>query len=300
MSIDLDSLARTAVAAAPSRVPELGNLRRRMNRRRRNRRILTGVAVAPLVALAVIAAWVAIGREDPPTQIIATDATANPPDLAGRVRVARTPTRRRKPDELVNRFIAEVLDWPQDRVRQRESSDDYGPQVVTVLNPGANRELRLLATPSPQGWGFVQVGGASISVGEAVGGGSPSASNPPPARQPASSRSATSTVRSPPRPPHPPACSLWCDWHLGDSELNLEESPEQSHRLGDRSDDLGVLAVDSDVVDSHRPVRMRTKRPRGSYENHINRRPGDRARRNHQIVHRGRQSEHIVRAGLDD
>jgi hypothetical protein len=71
MSIDLDDLARDAVAKAPTRVPELNALRERVAQRRRRRRILTGAAVGPLLALAAVGTWALIDGDDHASQVIA-------------------------------------------------------------------------------------------------------------------------------------------------------------------------------------------------------------------------------------
>ena len=45
------------------------------------------------------------------------------------------------------------------------------PQSFTLVNLVTNREVHLLAIPSPDGWGFIQIGDGSHSVGEAPGDG---------------------------------------------------------------------------------------------------------------------------------
>ena len=71
MSIDLDDLARDAVASSPTATPDVGALRRRVKERQRHRRILTGAAVVPFVVLAAIGVWAMNDSEDAPAQVVA-------------------------------------------------------------------------------------------------------------------------------------------------------------------------------------------------------------------------------------
>jgi hypothetical protein len=176
MSIDLDDLARDAVAAAPTRTPDLGVLRDRVRQRRRKRRILSGAVVAPVLTLAAIGAWAVIERDGSSTQVVAAvgaDQTrgseANPGAASLGEFVWPAPPRDFQDlDELTDRFAAEVLGWQSDRVRRDGGNDERGPQSFTLVNLDTGWELHVVAVPTVEGWGFVQIGDVGVSIGEAA------------------------------------------------------------------------------------------------------------------------------------
>ncbi len=177
MSIDLDELARNAVAITPTRIPEMHTLHRRVDQRRRNRRLLASALAVPLLGIAAIGSWAAVNRAGTPSQTIAADAD-NPSTAAGETPVAASlgefvwpaPSRNfASLDELTNQFSVEVLAW--DQVRRDGGTEESEPQSFTLVNLDTNREVHLLAVPSPNGWGFIQIGESDISIGESAAGG---------------------------------------------------------------------------------------------------------------------------------
>lgn len=179
MSLELNDLARDAVAAAPTRLPDLIGIRRRVDRRRRKRRIVVGVACVPLVILGAAGAWNALNLDDAPAQVIAaggSEITAEP----GAEQPAVSPGEFVWPappqdfntwGELTNAFVGEVLGWPSDQVRLDGGTDETGPQSLTLVHLEDDSELHLLAIPSTNGWGFVQIGDGNISLSETLTGG---------------------------------------------------------------------------------------------------------------------------------
>ena len=176
--MNLDDLARDAVAAAPTTTPDLGALRNRVKQRRRNRRIAASAVAAPVILLASFGAWSLVDRDSSSTQVVAAGSDAEPGTTpsaeatAPRGFVWPAPPRDFGDlEELTDGLIEEVLGWPRDRVRQDGGSDEVASQSFTLVNLDTNRELHVVAVPSAQGWGFVEIGDPGATIGEGAGGG---------------------------------------------------------------------------------------------------------------------------------
>jgi hypothetical protein len=62
-------------------------------------------------------------------------------------------------DDVIDAFTSEVLAWPSVDVRQvGDTTTELGLQSFALVNTELNVEIALLAIPSSDGWGFVQVG----------------------------------------------------------------------------------------------------------------------------------------------
>ena len=174
MMIDLDDLARDALTHPPTRTPELGTLKERVAKRRRRRRAVVGLAV-PLVAVGALGAWSLLSSSEP-EQIVAAGQDSGRSGQAESVAgislgefVWPAPARDFDSLEaLTEGFITEVLGWDPADVRRSVGGAGTGPQSFSIANPGVNGDLRLVAVPSPTGWGFVQIGdgGLALEVGE--------------------------------------------------------------------------------------------------------------------------------------
>lgn len=178
MSIDLDDLAHDAVSAAPTTTPDLGALRERVKQRRRTRWMVTSALAAPVIVLAFFGVWSLVDRDSSSTQVLAGGGDEEPGTTTASEAVApggfvwpAPPREFGDLDALTNGLIDEVLRWTPGRVRQDGGNDDSAPQSFTLVNLDTNQELHLLAVPSAQGWGFVQIGDPGTSIGEATSGG---------------------------------------------------------------------------------------------------------------------------------
>jgi hypothetical protein len=68
-------------------------------------------------------------------------------------------------DDLVTAFTTEVLAWdPADTDRVGEFNDQPQPQALTLVNERLGGNVVVIAIPSPQGWGFVQVGNGGLNA----------------------------------------------------------------------------------------------------------------------------------------
>ncbi len=75
-------------------------------------------------------------------------------------------------DDLITAFTAEVLAWdPSDTERVGDTNNQPQPQALTLVNEPVGGNVLVIAIPSPQGWGFVQIGeglSASVDDGDTV------------------------------------------------------------------------------------------------------------------------------------
>lgn len=72
--------------------------------------------------------------------------------------------------DLVTGFTVEVLGWDESewKVGTDALTDTSVPQAFRLVNASVGSDLAMIAVPSPQGWGFVQIGeGLGASAGEA-------------------------------------------------------------------------------------------------------------------------------------
>ena len=171
MSVDIDALASDAVATAPTRLPPMKQLRRRVHQRRRNRRFII-IAITPLIAFGAI--WAVFTTIDAATPGLITDAeqAASPIRQTGVIPgefVWPAPVRGFVDlDELIESFVAEVLGWQPDQVHHDGTSGEDGPQFITISNLSTTHKVQLLAIPSPEGWGFIQVDGSQVSIAKST------------------------------------------------------------------------------------------------------------------------------------
>lgn len=67
-------------------------------------------------------------------------------------------------DELITGFATEVLEW--DTFDISDGVDEsLQPQVFTISNAALETNLQFVAIPSPDGWGFVQIGNGGLEAG---------------------------------------------------------------------------------------------------------------------------------------
>ncbi len=123
MSIDLDDLARKAVASPPTRVPALDTLRMRIERRRRNRMILAGMTVAPVIAIAAIGTWALISHDDATTQVVSASGAASEAGTSIAIAIAIA--------------VPDVVGLTIDEAIERVEASGLTGQIVEVAVPEA-------------------------------------------------------------------------------------------------------------------------------------------------------------------
>jgi hypothetical protein len=152
---------------APSTPPTTS---RRSNRSSWRRFSVAAAAVILVGGLVGALVWVNADRSTPSSDAPppATQATTPAASLGEFVWPA-PPRGYTTLDDLVTAFMTEVLAWaPADTERVGDTNDRREPQALTLVNERLGANVVVLAIPSPEGWGFVQVGdgGLSASVDE--------------------------------------------------------------------------------------------------------------------------------------
>ncbi len=193
----LDGLARRAVAAPLTRIPDLAALRQRVAQRRR-RRAIARIAAVPALAVIAAAGW-AITAQDNTTQLTTaaeTDTTddtgsdepdgdtaagetgADPAeavtvDSPGEFVWPAPPRGFETLDELIEQFVVEVPGW-QPEIVFVDASDEPIAQAFILVHGDRDHdgsfehrhEHYAVAMPSSEGWGLIQVGGGGVDVSE--------------------------------------------------------------------------------------------------------------------------------------
>lgn len=170
----LDELGARMVAAPVAAPTSVGSLASRARQRRR-RRAAIGTACCLAVVVGV-AGWLARPTDDaapdveireqpvdPPPSSTSAEMTDDGPVVAGLGLVVWPPTSRgfADPQELIDAFMVEALDWnPADVVQAGIDRSATGPTWGFLANNELAREQRLLAIPTPEGWGLAQLGDA--------------------------------------------------------------------------------------------------------------------------------------------
>jgi uncharacterized membrane protein len=135
---------------------------------------LAAAAVLLVGGLVGALVWVNADRSAPSTDTPppATRATAPTASLGEFVWPA-PPRGYTTLDDLVAAFTTEVLAWgPSETGRLGDTNDRPQPQALTLVNERLGGSVLVIAIPSPDGWGFVQIGdgglSASVDEGETV------------------------------------------------------------------------------------------------------------------------------------
>lgn len=130
------------------------------NGSRPSARLLSIAAVWMLLVVGVVGALVWVERNGPPPSATpspsTTDAAAAPAAFGQFVWPA-PPRNFATLDDLVGAFATEVLAWNAWDV-VGDVNDTSQPQVFTLASSSPEASVRLVAIPSPEGWGFVQIG----------------------------------------------------------------------------------------------------------------------------------------------
>lgn len=165
MSTEMDDRIRRAFADVFEAVPELGPPPSPLERPDRSEgssvKSSLLVAAAALILFAGLAALFVIPRSRDVAEPIASSVTTvAPPRTAIGDFVWPAPARDYSSfEELTNAFATEVLLWSVEDVQvDGATTTELSPQAFSLINTRLEREVTLLAIPSPSGWGFVQIG----------------------------------------------------------------------------------------------------------------------------------------------
>ena len=123
-------------------------------------RRLSIAAAWVLLAVGVVGALVWVERNGPApsaTPLTSTTGAAASPASFGQFVWPAPPRDFATLDDLVGAFAVEVLAWDAwDVVGDVNATSQ--PQVFTLANSSSDASVALVAIPSPEGWGFVQIG----------------------------------------------------------------------------------------------------------------------------------------------
>ena len=147
-----------------------GSARPTLRRSHRRSRGLAAVAAVALVVSLVAALTLARGRSGlgdagapasasvPPATWFATSST----DPLGSFVWPAPPRAFTSVDALAEAFAGEVLGW-LGFTSDGGPADDQSPQGFDLVNPVTGARVQVIAVPSPDGWGFVQVGSGLVA-----------------------------------------------------------------------------------------------------------------------------------------
>jgi hypothetical protein len=123
-------------------------------------RRLSIAATWVLLVVGVVGALVWVERNGPPPSATPSPSTtdaAAPPSAFGQLVWPAPPRNFATLDDLVGAFATEVLAWDAwDVVGDVNGTSQ--PQVFTLASSSPEASMPLVAIPSPEGWGFVQIG----------------------------------------------------------------------------------------------------------------------------------------------
>jgi hypothetical protein len=157
----LDRVGGVSEQPSPPR-PTALNVEDRAGWRRFGLAAAAAVLVAGLVAVLV---WVNAGRSTQPSDTPPPATRNSAPAAFGEFVWPAPPRGYANLDDLVTAFTAEVLAWaPADTDRVGDINDRREPQSFRLVNERFNADVLLVATPSPQGWGFAQIGGRGLDA----------------------------------------------------------------------------------------------------------------------------------------
>ena len=135
------------------------------------RRLLSVVAAGVLLVVGVVSTLAWVGRDRASTfatPLPSATGSATASVAFGQFVWPAPPRNFATPEKLVGAFATEVLGW--------QASDFLGavtgepqPQVFTIVNSSSKASVALVAIPSPNGWGFVQIGKSMSASGEQPG-----------------------------------------------------------------------------------------------------------------------------------
>lgn len=170
MTLDLDVLARDAASAAPEPT-SVSTLRRRADRWRQRRRIVSAAIVTPLLLLVAFGARAAID-DRPGSQVISATSdglgTTTPgapiPGSLGEFAWPAPPRDFSSKHELNIAFVTEVLGWPGYSLRTEFSEDDSPVGAETLLAMDSAATVRMRAVETEDGWGYVEIGEHELDI----------------------------------------------------------------------------------------------------------------------------------------
>jgi hypothetical protein len=134
-------------------------------------RRLSIAAVWVLIVVGVVGTLVWVERNGPPpsaTRSPSTTGSAAAPAAFGQFVWPAPPRNFATLDDLVGAFATEVLAWDAWDV-VGDVNGTFQPQVFTLAGSSVDASVRLVAIPSPEGWGFVQIGETMSASAEQPG-----------------------------------------------------------------------------------------------------------------------------------
>ena len=137
---------------------------------RSSARRLSIAAVWVLLVVGVVGALVWVERNGPPPSASPSPSTTGvaAPAAFGQFVWPAPPRNFATLDDLVGAFATEVLAWDAwDVVGDVNGTSQ--PQVFTLTSTSSDARVALVAIPSPEGWGFVQIGEAMSASAEQPG-----------------------------------------------------------------------------------------------------------------------------------
>ena len=137
---------------------------------RSSARHLSIAAAWVLLVVGVVGTLVWVERNGPPPSATPSPSTAAaaPASFGQFVWPARDRSYA-SVDDLITGFTVEVLGWDESewKVGTSTLSDTSEPQAFRLVNAVLESDVAMIAVPSPQGWGFVQIGeGLAASAGQ--------------------------------------------------------------------------------------------------------------------------------------
>jgi hypothetical protein len=168
MNTELDERIRTAFGDIFQATPELGPTPSRLvhsdTPASSGYRSWTLIAAAAVVMIGIGGLLLVTRARSGGEPAASTDPTVQSDRPLGQFVWPAPPRDIESLDDLIDAFTGEVLSWPSIDVGQYgDYTSEPGPQSFTLVNNKLNAEVALLAIPSPDGWGFVQIG-ASLSA----------------------------------------------------------------------------------------------------------------------------------------
>lgn len=171
--VSADEVVQRVSGGTDSREPTHPTPERSPDRSSWRRVSLAAAAVVLVAGLVGALVWVNADRSTPSSETPPPTAQATvPAGSLGQVVWPVPPRGYATLEDLIGAFTAEVLAWdPSDTARVGDANDQSQPQVLTLVNEVVGGDVLVIAVPSPQGWGFVQIGeglSASVDEGESV------------------------------------------------------------------------------------------------------------------------------------
>ncbi len=169
MNTDLDERIRTAFGDIFEATPELGPAPSRLlhvdTSEGSPHRSWALIAAAAVVMIGIGGLLLVTRPPGDVEPVASTDLTVPPDRPLGQFVWPAPPRDLASLDDLIDAFTGDVLSWPSSDVRQDgNTTAESAPQSFTLVNTKLNTEIVLLAIPSPDGWGFVQVGGSLTAL----------------------------------------------------------------------------------------------------------------------------------------